>query len=56
VIAIALSGNNIVLTWPQGSLLQATSVLGPWTTNTAAVSSYTVPATNTAQFFKFVAP
>jgi hypothetical protein len=55
-IAIALSGKNIVLTWPQGSLLQATSVSGPWTTNTAAVSPCPVPATNTAQFFKFVAP
>ena len=55
-ITIALSGKNVVLTWPQGSLLQATSLLGPWTSNTTAVSPYTVPATNTAQFFKFVAP
>jgi hypothetical protein len=49
---ITRSGNNIVLTWQTGTLLQATSVTGPWTTNSAATSGYTIPATNTSQFFR----
>ena len=48
----ARSGSNIVLTWPAGTLLEAPALSGPWTTNTAAVSPYTVPATNAEQFFK----
>ncbi|MGH7939777.1 MAG: LamG-like jellyroll fold domain-containing protein, partial [Limisphaerales bacterium] len=46
------SGSNILLTWPGGALMEAPSPSGPWTTNTAAVSPYTVPATNTDQFFR----
>ena len=46
------SGSNIVLTWPAGTLLEAPALSGPWTTNTAAVSPYMVPATNAEQFFK----
>jgi len=46
------AGANILLTWPAGVLLQAPTVTGPWTTNTLAVSPYTVPATNAVQFFK----
>ena len=30
------SGANVVLTWSAGTLLQATSVTGPWTTNSTA--------------------
>ncbi len=51
-LAVTLSGSSIVLTWQAGSLLQAPTVLGPWTTNSAAVSPYTVPLTNGNQFFK----
>ena len=51
-LGVAHSGSNIVLTWPSGTLLQAPTLLGPWTTNTTAVSPYTVPETNAAQFFK----
>jgi hypothetical protein len=50
------SGSNITLTWPAGTLLQSTNVLGPWTTNTAAVSPYVVPATNKQQFFRALVP
>ena len=46
------SGSNIVLTWPAGTLLQAPTLSGPWTTNTTAVSPYTVPTTNAEQFFR----
>ena len=49
---ITRSGNNIVLTWQTGILLQASSLTGPWTTNQAAVSGYTVPTTNMSQFFR----
>jgi hypothetical protein len=31
-----LSATQIELQWSQGTLLEATSILGPWTTNTAA--------------------
>jgi hypothetical protein len=50
-VGIAASGGNIVLTWAQGTLLQATNLLGPWTTNVAG-SPYMVPATNSAEFYK----
>lgn len=46
------SGSSIVLTWPAGTLLQAPTLMGPWTTNSAAISTYTVPATNAEQFFR----
>lgn len=43
---------GVVLTWPTGTLLQATNLLGPWTTDAAAASPYTVQATNKNAFFK----
>jgi hypothetical protein len=33
---------TFTLTWTGAMLLEATSVMGPWTTNTAAVSPLTV--------------
>lgn len=51
-LSVTLSGSNAVLTWQAGTLLQAPTLLGPWTTNNAAVSPYAVPATNGNQFFK----
>jgi len=41
-----------VLTWSSGTLLEATNLLGPWTTNSAAVSPYMTPKTNEAEFYK----
>jgi len=41
-IGVQQAGLNVVLSWPQGSLLQATSIQGPWTTN-PATSPYTNP-------------
>lgn len=52
ILSITHSGSNITLTWNSGALLQAPTVLGPWTTNTTAVSPYTVPTTNSAEFYK----
>src|SRR6202012_5058896 len=51
---ITRAGNNIVLTWQMGTLLQATNLVGPWVTNQAAASGYTVPATNTSQFYRLL--
>jgi len=51
-IAITRSGTNVVLTWQSGTLLEAASLLGPWTTNSTAVAGYSVPATSAARFFK----
>lgn len=36
-----IAGNNMQLTWAQGVLLEATNVMGPWTTNATAVSPFT---------------
>jgi len=51
-LSAARSGSNIVLTWQVGTLLQAPTLLGPWTTNSAAAPPYTVPAAAGSQFFK----
>lgn len=50
-IAIQPAGSNLVLTWPQGTLLQATNLMGPWVTNSAA-SPNLVLATNAQMFFR----
>jgi hypothetical protein len=42
------------LNWTDGTLLQAPTVRGPWTTNYTAVPPYTVPTTNQHQFFKLL--
>jgi hypothetical protein len=55
-LSLARSGGSLTLTWSAGStLLQATNVLGPWTTNTAT-SPYTVPTTNAQSFFRVRIP
>ena len=53
-ITITRSGSNVVLNWQIGTLLQAPTVLGPWTTNSAAVPPYTTPATGAAKFFRLL--
>ena len=52
-LQITLAGTNVQLSWgPFGLLEEATNVQGPWTTNSLAVSPYTVPATNSHQFYR----
>jgi len=51
-LTITHSGSNVVITWPSGVLQQAPALTGPWTTNNAAVSPYTIPATSGNQFFR----
>jgi Concanavalin A-like lectin/glucanases superfamily/Glycosyl hydrolases family 2, sugar binding domain/Glycosyl hydrolases family 2/Glycosyl hydrolases family 2, TIM barrel domain/Immunoglobulin domain len=49
---VTRAGSEIILTWPAGILLQAPTLLGPWSTNSAAVSPYTVSLTAGNQFFR----
>jgi hypothetical protein len=52
-LQIARSGNNVQLTWGTlGRLLEASSVKGPWTTNSLAASPYMVSPTNTQKFYR----
>ena len=44
-------GSNVQLTWPQGTLLEANVVTGPYTTNNAT-SPYTFAPTGSAKFYK----
>jgi hypothetical protein len=53
-LGIAPSGTNIVISWQSGTLLEATNLLGPWITNTTAVSPFSVAATNQSEFFKIL--
>jgi hypothetical protein len=53
-ISITRSGTNVVLTWQTGTLLQATNLLGPWTTNSAAQPGYVVPVSGSSQFFRLL--
>ena len=53
-LGVTRSGLSVVLNWPAGVLLQALALTGPWITNSAAVSPYTVPAASGNQFFKLL--
>jgi len=46
-----ISGNNLTLTWDNGTLLQAPTLDGPWAP-TRAQSPYTVPMTDVQQYFR----
>ena len=50
-LSIRGDGTNVILTWPQGTLLEATDLAGPWNTNTAA-SPYTNPAIAPQMFYR----
>jgi hypothetical protein len=52
-LTIEKVGANVRLTWPQGSLLEATNVTGPWTTN-SATSPYTTAPTGSKKFYRVV--
>jgi len=52
-LQIARVGNNVQLSWGTlGRLLEATKITGPWTTNSLAVSPYTVALTNSQKFYR----
>jgi len=50
-LTITPSGPNVILSWPQGTLQEATNVLGPWVPN-GATSPYTTPATNSQTYYR----
>jgi len=52
-LGVQLIGGNVVLTWPQGTLLEANEVTGPYTTNNAA-SPYTTAPTAPRKFYKVI--
>jgi hypothetical protein len=49
--AIQWSGSNLQVNWDYGTLLEATNLAGPWTTN-AATPPYVFSPTNPALFFR----
>jgi hypothetical protein len=50
-LTIQRIGANVQLTWPQGTLLEASAVTGPYTTNNAT-SPYTFAPTGAGKFFR----
>ena len=50
-LSIQNTNNQLKLQWSPGTLLEATSLAGPWTTNTAS-SPYMVTPTGARMFFK----
>jgi hypothetical protein len=50
-LAIQQVGTNLQLTWPQGTLLEANDVGGPYTTN-VNTSPYLFAPTGTKKFFR----
>lgn len=48
---VSAGHGSMTLNWSQGTLLQSTNLVGPWTTNSSS-SPYTVPTTNSAMFYK----
>ena len=50
-ISLQRNGSNLQLTWLQGTLLESSNVLGPWTTN-FATSPFTVSPTNAQKFYR----
>ena len=53
-IGLQMSGANLTLSWPQGTLLQATNLAGPWSALANAVSTFSVSPTNSAMFFRIL--
>ncbi|HWD91729.1 MAG TPA: LamG-like jellyroll fold domain-containing protein [Verrucomicrobiae bacterium] len=52
-LGVAHVGANVVLTWPGGGqLLQAPSILGPWTTNSAASSPYQITPSTPQMYYR----
>ena len=51
-IGLQKSGASLNLSWPQGTLLQATNLVGPWSAITNAASPFVITPTNSAAFFR----
>ncbi|HEY4416785.1 MAG TPA: SGNH/GDSL hydrolase family protein [Verrucomicrobiae bacterium] len=53
---LAGSGSGSHLAWPQGLLLEATNIAGPWFTNFAASSPYSLVTTGLQKFYRVKVP
>lgn len=52
-LGIQVKGGTATLTWPAGTLLSSTNVLGPWSPVTgASLPSYTAPANGPQKFYR----
>jgi PKD repeat protein len=51
-VTIQLLGNQVNVSWPNGTLQSATDVAGPYTDLSNAVSPYTLTISNATQFFR----
>ncbi len=51
ILDIQRNGAQLTLTWPNGTLLESTSVLGPWTTNLATSPFTFTPSPSSSQKF-----
>ncbi|MGH7941164.1 MAG: LamG domain-containing protein, partial [Limisphaerales bacterium] len=54
-ITIERSGPNVILNWPTGTLLEATNLAGPWTTD-GATAPYTVAPSGSQKFYRVRIP
>jgi hypothetical protein len=52
-LTIQPAGPGVIVTWPQGTLMEATNVLGPWKTNNAS-SPYTNSASGDNKFYRVI--
>src|SRR5204863_956964 len=50
-LTIAKLGDRVVLSWPQGTLLEASDLIGPWTTNSAN-SPFTNSPASSRKFYR----
>lgn len=51
LVNLQSSGGQVIVTWPQGMLLQATNLTGPWSTNNGT-SPYTNPPDQPRMFYR----
>jgi hypothetical protein len=52
-LSVEYADGNVTLTWPEGTLLEANTVTGPYTTNNAA-SPYVIPATGAQKYYRVI--
>jgi hypothetical protein len=53
---VTLHLQGLQLSWSSGTLIQATNILGPWSTVTGASSPYTITPTGPAMFYRLGVP
>ena len=51
-LSFTRSGNNLVLSWPQGTLQSASQVTGPYTDMTGVSSPYSAPLSGPQKYFR----